>query len=473
MRRLLPILGVLAALAAPRPAAALFHIAVINEVMTSYDGDPNVQFVEIKMLMGGQTITTNSVLAAFNAAGVYQGDILVVGADLPNGGANKTWLMGTTAFETASGIQVDFEFTPGLITQSGMICWGAPGIAPPDPPDWDRNVFTNYVDCIAYGEFTGASNVHTGDPTPLSPDGHSLKRVTETDDNAADFACGDPADPTNLAGTAGSLAATTACPVVAAPFTKGQAKCIDKLHGGANGVAKAASGAVKSCASAFAKGKSTSTLDCLMTDLPAKLTKPKAKTVAAETKFCAGENLPPFGSLGATAWNDAGDQAATRAFFDLFDPDTGTADDVLVTKAANADGAKCQGTAIAQVARAVDGVLKASQRAQKAIYAPKAGGAPPESALEAATALDAALAADPKLAKLALQVEGEVAKRCQDTAAIATLFGFDCGDAASPTELGACVYDAGACEACLELEEATGLDLDCEALANAECQPPA
>ena len=472
MRRLLPVLGVLAALAAPRPAAALFHIAVINEVMTSYNGDANVQFVEIKMLMGGQTITTNSVLAAFNAAGVYQGDILVVPDQLPNGGANKTWLMGTTAFETAAAIQVDFEFTPGLITQSGMICWGAPGIAPPDPPDWDRSVFTNYVDCIAYGEFTGPTNVHIGTPTPLSPDGHSLKRVTETDDNAADFACGDPADPTILAGTAGTLAATTACPVVAEPFTKGQAKCIDKLHGGANGVAKAANGVVKTCASAFAKGKSTSFIDCVTTELGPKIAKPIAKTVAAETKFCAGPNLPPFGSEGAGEWNDAGDAAARRAFSDVFEPDKGTVDDVLVTKAANADGAKCQGTAIAQVARAVDGVLKASQRAQKAIYAPKTG-APPESAVDAATALDAALAADPKLAKLEQQVGGEVAKRCQDTAAIATLFGFDCGDSATPAALGQCVYDSGACEVCLELEQATGLDLDCEALANAECQPPA
>ena len=37
-----------------QPALALFHLAVIDEVMTSYDGDPEVQFVEIRMLLPGQ-----------------------------------------------------------------------------------------------------------------------------------------------------------------------------------------------------------------------------------------------------------------------------------------------------------------------------------------------------------------------------------------------------------------------------------
>src|SRR5262245_44512340 len=152
MRKLLAAFGALAALvASPLPAAALFHVAVIDEVMTSHDGNDDIQFVEIRMKGDGQTQTLNSVLAAFDADGTFIGDILVVPDDIENGGNNVRWLMGTTAFETAAGVQADFEFAPGLITQSGMICWGAPGFLPPNPPDWDRENLDNYVDCVAYG----------------------------------------------------------------------------------------------------------------------------------------------------------------------------------------------------------------------------------------------------------------------------------------------------------------------------------
>ena len=213
MPRIRIALAALALLAAPQPARALFHIAVINELMTSYDGDPNVQFVEIEMLFGFQTQVSNSVLSIFDATGAFVDEALVVPADIDNDGAGNHWIMGTTALETAAGIQVDFEFPPGLLPESGMVCWGAPGTLPPaDPNSWDHTDPASYVDCVAYGSYTGPTNVHIGTATPISPDGHSLQRISETDDNETDFACGDPADPTNNSEQSGSLAATIPCP---------------------------------------------------------------------------------------------------------------------------------------------------------------------------------------------------------------------------------------------------------------------
>jgi len=58
----------------PTRATALFHLAVIDEVMTSYGSDANVQFVEIKMLFGSQNFVANSVLGAFDTGGNYIGD---------------------------------------------------------------------------------------------------------------------------------------------------------------------------------------------------------------------------------------------------------------------------------------------------------------------------------------------------------------------------------------------------------------
>ena len=411
------------------------------------------------------------MLAAFDADGTFIGDILVVPSNIANAGAGVRWLMGTTAFETAAGVQADFEFTPGLITQSGMICWGGgPGFIPHNPPDWDRDDLANYVDCVAYGAYTGPTHDHAGTPSPIAPDGHSLRRISETDDNATDFACGDPADPTNNAGAAGSLAATTACPAPPAPFTKGQAKCVDKLHAGANGVAKASNGVIKSCVAAFQKGQSTAALECIATDAAGKREKAGGKTVAAETKFCAGANEPPYGTAGALEWNQGGRNASELALIDLFQNAVpkGDVDDALVTKAANADGAKCQAVAIAQLARTVDGFLKTSQRLSKGLLDAKPP-PPPGSAADFADALEAALAGDAKLAKLETQVGAAVAKACPT---FAGLFGAPCNAEATPAELGACVYRTGACEACLGVARGGDLPLECEPIGGENCLPP-
>lgn len=196
----------------PQPAQAAFHLAVIDEVMTSYNGDPTVQFVEIRMLALGQTFVADSVLGAFSDTGSYLGDVLVVPGNIANSGAGLRWLMGTTQFQTVSGITPDFTIPASLPTAGGMVCWGAPGLLPPLPGTWDHSIPALYLDCVAYGTYSGPTNIHIGTPTSLDGVGHSLQRLTDTNSSANDFACGDPANPTTNAPTSTSLAATTACP---------------------------------------------------------------------------------------------------------------------------------------------------------------------------------------------------------------------------------------------------------------------
>ncbi len=50
-----------------------------------------------------------------------------------------------------------------------------------------------------------------GTPTPLDADGHSLQRLSDTNDNATDFECADPATPENNTGGSDLLPATTPC----------------------------------------------------------------------------------------------------------------------------------------------------------------------------------------------------------------------------------------------------------------------
>lgn len=199
--------------AEPRPSAAFFHLAVIDEVMTSYGGDSSVQFVEIKMLSGSQNFVRNTVLGAFSSTGAYVGDVLVVPSDVPNSGSNVRWLMATSQFQAATGLAPDFIMPAGLPTAGGMVCWGAPGVSAPDPGTWSHSNPENYTDCLAYGTYSGPTNSHIGAPTSLDAIGHSLQRTQDTNNNSNDFVCGDPATPTknNPLNTSVSMPATTPC----------------------------------------------------------------------------------------------------------------------------------------------------------------------------------------------------------------------------------------------------------------------
>ena len=245
MRRTCSVIVGLVALGVAHPSSALFHLAVIDEVMTSYGGDANVQFIEIRMLGPLQNFVTNSVLAAFDADGNYINDILVAPANVTNAGNGVRWLVGTTAFQTASGVTPDFPMPTGILPSGGgMVCYGGGGgLAPANPNSWSRTAFATYVDCVAYGTYKGPSNVKIGMPTPLDGDGHSLQRHSSTLDNAADFVCADPATPQNNTGNMGSMAATTPCasaeatatvtvtPTLAATVTPTLAPCACDCNG--------------------------------------------------------------------------------------------------------------------------------------------------------------------------------------------------------------------------------------------------
>lgn len=189
---------------APRPAGATFHLAEINEIMTAYNFDSAVQFVEIRMEAGGQGAVTGSKLAVFGQDGIF----FTIALTVPSGvssGADRTWLMARPAFEDVTGLQPDFEFTQVLPIENGMVCWGKPGSDETNPDA--------YVDCVSYGTFyRGPPNTHTAAPNPLPPYGFSLQRIGDTDDSSADFVCGDPANPENNDFASVDLVATGICP---------------------------------------------------------------------------------------------------------------------------------------------------------------------------------------------------------------------------------------------------------------------
>jgi hypothetical protein len=219
-RRVAGALATLGVVLLAGPALAVFHVTRINEVMSGAAGNPNIQYVEVRMLVGAQNADANTRLTAFSCDGSSHTVLLLLPNGVANQGIGVTFLMASPDDATvfaAAGIHPDFTFAPGLAPVCGMVCWGAPGIAAPAPASWDPADPNSYVDCLAYGGYTGPRKTSTHDGTPASgtpatlPAGdgtHSLSRTSDTQDNLADFAATCPT-PMSNAGSTGSFGPCT------------------------------------------------------------------------------------------------------------------------------------------------------------------------------------------------------------------------------------------------------------------------
>ena len=171
------------AVLAAQPARAAFRLAHIAEVNAKAGNDPDNQYVEIVMESAGQTQPRNSVLGAFDCSGTYLGDLLIVPDDIENGGNGVRWIMATQ--NGTGGIVPDFLIpngAPAIPGDCGQVCWGAPGVIPPEPPDWSRTNLDNFVDCVSWGPYTGPTRTGSGPPSGFTPgDGtYALERVSDT-----------------------------------------------------------------------------------------------------------------------------------------------------------------------------------------------------------------------------------------------------------------------------------------------------
>jgi len=190
--------------------AIAFQLAEIDEVMSGYQNDPLAEYVEIRMLASRQTDVSHTRLYVFGCDGTTVTPLVTDAPhDLAFDGTDVRWSMATARFAELSGVVPDFTFpSQGFPNDCGMVCWGAPV---PIPPTWAASDPDNYVDCVAYGPYTGTLQTSDGGPTALSTgDGMSLslQRVSNTNDDAADFRLL-PVTPTNNALSAAAVTTTT------------------------------------------------------------------------------------------------------------------------------------------------------------------------------------------------------------------------------------------------------------------------
>ena len=84
--------------------------------------------------------------------------------NVPNGGAGVRWIMATTS--PLGGITPNFStVTASIPATCGQVCWGAPGVSVPNPTTWNHTAPNAYVDCVAYGPYTGPMRADSGTAT--------------------------------------------------------------------------------------------------------------------------------------------------------------------------------------------------------------------------------------------------------------------------------------------------------------------
>lgn len=156
---------------------AIYHIAFLGEVMAGIGDNPDAQFIEVRMDFPGQNLVDDTRLSVWNADGTELEELMILDHDVPNDGVDLRWLMATQAFVDLTGLTPDFIMPPGLVTPTGMVCWGGPDFAPPSD-QWPPEYPFLYTDCVAYGGYTGDNSIHPP-PTglPAGDGSMSLTRI--------------------------------------------------------------------------------------------------------------------------------------------------------------------------------------------------------------------------------------------------------------------------------------------------------
>jgi hypothetical protein len=177
------------ALIGPSRNAAASHQVAIEEVLGSWQGDAQAQFVELRMLaVGQQGLSGGGSLGAAelvfdDATGSEAGRrVFVFTRDVARGEVGARVLIATRELGAVTGgLEPDFVLPAGFLApEAGRVCYRLNAPQGPYEP-------TGIIDCVAYGRFSGDPGPF-GTPTPITPDNRALQRVALSGQNTDDWA---------------------------------------------------------------------------------------------------------------------------------------------------------------------------------------------------------------------------------------------------------------------------------------------
>jgi hypothetical protein len=109
-----------AAVSAPQ-SPQTFHLNEIVQIMAGFNGNTNIQAVELKMLQAGQQFISGTSIDVYDANGNFVATLGTFNSDVPNGTGQEHILCATQQFKTQFGIQPDLIISPGIPTPNGQV----------------------------------------------------------------------------------------------------------------------------------------------------------------------------------------------------------------------------------------------------------------------------------------------------------------------------------------------------------------
>jgi hypothetical protein len=168
-------LVIAALLTAAASAPAATTQVLLSEVLGSWQGDDDVQFVELVVAAAGATDVAGAILTFTSDTG--ERTSFQLPAAVANGDAGRRILAATARAAQVTGIVPDFVLPTGLLPpRTGRACYQVPELLGG----------TTVVDCLAYGGFSGG-NGPFGAALRVGPDNRSLERVQGTGVNRDDW----------------------------------------------------------------------------------------------------------------------------------------------------------------------------------------------------------------------------------------------------------------------------------------------
>jgi hypothetical protein len=171
----------------------------LDEIVGSWQGDGEMQYVELRMLAADQHGIANVAAIIFDDATASEAArrTVIFTLNVLRGVENAKILIATAKARDASGLVPDFVMDrPYVHPKAGRVCYAVSNGETYVP-----------VDCVAYGDFTGA-DVGVGPPTPRTPDNRALQRAAYSGRNRTDWTTVlDPVLERN-SGTTGTLPGT-------------------------------------------------------------------------------------------------------------------------------------------------------------------------------------------------------------------------------------------------------------------------
>jgi hypothetical protein len=102
---------------------AAFHLVEVSKIMVGFNGDTDIQAVELKMIAGAENLVTAMEIATYNGAGVKQATLGTFAASVPNALNGDNILCATAKFRDTFLITPDLLIAPGLLVTSGQVSY--------------------------------------------------------------------------------------------------------------------------------------------------------------------------------------------------------------------------------------------------------------------------------------------------------------------------------------------------------------